>query len=141
MRFDSYAGDRMVQMLIIRKLNPMTLSPLVLAVLAVCWMLPAALIVVRYGIERAAPAPNEVVRREMDTTHETITEKGDIDVASGRERRPDLLYTGSYGDVAHTEAASPESIEMEQSVPYAEASVGVLDGTETARRQCSICLN
>jgi hypothetical protein len=128
-------------MLIIRRLNPMTLSPLVLAILAVCWTLPAALIIVRYGIERAAPASKEVVRREMDTTHKTIAVKGEIDVAAGRERRPDLLYAGSYGDVARTEAASPKSVETKQSVPYAKASVGVLDGAETVRRQCSICLN
>lgn len=121
----------------------MTLSPLVLAVLAVCWTLPAVLITVRYGIERAAPARNEAIpeRRNMETTRKTIVIEGALTVASGRRSRNDLLHAGSYGDVVRTQARSPKSVDTEQSVAYAEAPVQVRDGDETRLRQCSLCLN
>jgi len=120
----------------------MTLSPLVLAVLAVCWTLPAVLITVRYGMERAAPARNEGIpeRRKMQTTRKTVAIEGALTV-SGRRSRNDLLHAGSYGDVVRTQARSPKSVDTEQSVAYAEAPVRVRDGNETRLRQCSLCLN
>ncbi len=138
--FDSSMGDLMEHLSIIQALTPMALSPFVLVLLAVCWVLPAVLIAVRYAVARTASGTTPS-RIPMEMTTETVRIRGPISAGAQAVSARDLLRAGSYADVARTHRRPQEERGITRSVPYAEASVHVLDDGEPARRRCSVCMN
>ena len=119
----------------------MSLSPAVLATLAASWLLPAALIALRYGLERYRSRPARPVEsREMDVTTKSVAiELSDSCTTAEREEQQ-LLHAGSYDDVVKSHMST--SVQpLHLSAPYAEATVGVLGDNGVVIRQCSICMN
>lgn len=117
----------------------MSLSPLVLEILAVCWILPAIVVVVKYGREwyRASrSSPNE-----MDLVHKDVTVRMAVSSVSDSERTMSVQSSQSY--VGSTRPRVSTSVRhVTVPVPYAEISVPVYDGNgDVCVRRCSLSVN
>ena len=129
---------------IILKLHLMSLSPFVLVTLAVCWIVPAVFIAVRYGLDRYRAAAETVdlpAQRDMDHTQKSMRVELSSRHGATRGNKWGVLHAGSYSDVV--ESQTSESVrEVVLSAPYAEASVRVTDSAgDPVLRRCSICMN
>jgi len=119
----------------------MSLSPLVLVVLAACWTIPAVLVAIAYRRECAdqttptTPPTPEVVQ------HLRIASL-DVEIRKEEEKE---WWAQSPAERESTTAPSPVDRSVRHAAvitPYAEVSVSVYDphGEQCVRR-CSMCLN
>jgi hypothetical protein len=120
----------------------MSLSPIVLILLAACWTLPAALVAVAYFRQRAGLAEGTREVLEMDVVHRLRVASLDVDIRATEERE---WWMVSPSERKTTAAASSVDRSVQDAAvitPYAEVSVTVSDsnGDECVRR-CSVCLN
>lgn len=117
----------------------MSVSPFVPLLLAACWVLPAFIIVVVYGVQSQSEA-------EPDSSSMNTSVKGlradisrlDYDARTQGWRQEDWGGPEEYVQARVTES----SHEVILLASYAEASVSVASETgEAERRRCSLCLN
>ncbi len=116
----------------------MSISPYVVLLFAVCWMLPAMAIAVWYGIwyhrqEKAKENLVTLTHREIRAEILQI----DYDAKAGDWRSEN--WEGPGADVRSQ--VDGRSYEVAIRTPYAETSVPVQRGNERELRRCSICLN
>jgi HD-like signal output (HDOD) protein len=119
----------------------MSLSPIVLAVLAACWTLPAALVALAYKRERSRA--QEPAARDADIVHHLRTVSLNVDIRPEEEQKE--WWMVSPTERKSTAAASSVDRSVQHAAvitPYAEVSVTVSDSNgETCVRRCSMCLN
>lgn len=122
----------------------MSFSPVVLAILAACWIAPAAVIAVMYGWERTSStdeAPESGVR-EMERTDRALrarleTRPRNGDAASWLQQDE---WNGSSNAIDSQVSGSVQEVTC--ITPYAEATVTVYDDAgDLCARRCSVCLN
>lgn len=118
----------------------MSFSPLVLALLVVCWVLSAVLVVSAYKL-RERFAEKSRSSREMSRVLKGLrADVGQFDVDARRQgwRRENWGGPAHYIEAQMTES----SHEVMLLTPYAEASVCVGQADAVSeRRRCSLCLN
>ena len=118
----------------------MTISPLVPLLLAACWVLPAVIVALVYGV-RSVSTPTKSASREMKKALKGLrAEVGKPEF----DARPNAWRRQSWGGPAeYVQAQATESpYEVMLLTPYAEVSVSVdAENGGTEYRRCSLCLN
>lgn len=115
----------------------MTLSPLVLSVLLICWTVPAILVLAQYWIERRSNARST----PQPVSPHVVTRQVAVEVSAHVGDPRSALRVPRDDEEWEFEAALPPLQVLE--APYAECNVHVLDGdTNTLiKRQCMMCIN
>jgi len=117
----------------------MSISPIVPLLLAACWVVPASIIAVVYGIRSDSNSA-------ADTSSMSTSMKGlrvDIAQLDYDARTQGWRHEGWEGPEEYVQAQVRESShEVMLLAPYAEASVSVsAEASEPKQRRCSLCLN
>lgn len=120
----------------------MSLSPILLATLAACWTLPAALVAIAYKRERTRTSSKAVPVQEPVVVQHLRIAPLDVDIRKEEEKE---WWMMSPSERESTAAASSVDRSVQHAAvitPYAEISVTVSDQNgEKCARRCSLCLN
>lgn len=118
----------------------MSVSPLVLKILAACWMLPALIVAVKFALERHRDA-HGTSATEMDVAlHDVDVRLTSSTVSGSGEAWGDASSQTYVGSANPRVSTSVRHVTVQ--APYAEISVPVYDGNgDVCVRRCSLCVN